>query len=78
MVKIVRPFKSGNSQAIRIPKELRFREDQALIIRKEGNRIILEPKEEWPAELLQILGQGDSALPRPKQRPLSKVKTPFS
>jgi antitoxin VapB len=36
-------FKSGNSQAIRIPKEYQV-EDEELIINKVGNTIILFPK----------------------------------
>jgi antitoxin VapB len=36
-------FKSGNSQAIRIPKEYQVEEEE-LIINKIGNTIILFPK----------------------------------
>lgn len=36
-------FKNGRSQAVRIPKEFEMEGDEVLI-RKEGERLILEPK----------------------------------
>ena len=35
-------FMNGRSQAVRIPKEFRF-EGKEVLIRREGNRIILSP-----------------------------------
>jgi antitoxin VapB len=46
-----RVFKSGNSQAIRIPKEYQF-EGEELFINKIGNTIILFPKDD-PWELFK-------------------------
>lgn len=44
-----RVFKSGNSQAIRLPKEYQV-EEKELYIQKIGNTIILFPKENpWEA-----------------------------
>ncbi|MFW5640254.1 MAG: antitoxin [Thermodesulfobacteriota bacterium] len=42
-------FKNGRSQAVRLPKAFRFEGDMVKI-RKEGQKIILEPMEktEWP------------------------------
>ena len=42
-------FAAGRSQAIRIPKEFRFSDDE-VSIRREGEAIILEPirDERWP------------------------------
>ncbi len=42
-------FKSGRSQAVRLPKEFRFDADE-VSIRREGNAVILEPIEKpgWP------------------------------
>lgn len=76
-MKTIRPFKSGNSQAVRIPKELRFKDDEELIIRREGNAVILEPKNQWPDKLLSILGAGNEPLPREAQPSLSDIKNPF-
>ncbi len=38
----VRLFRNGRNQAVRIPRELEMDGDEA-IIRKEGNRLVLEP-----------------------------------
>jgi antitoxin VapB len=42
-------FRNGRSQAVRLPKEFRFRGDE-VSIRKEGNKVILEPlkRRAWP------------------------------
>jgi antitoxin VapB len=44
-------FKSGNSQAIRIPKEYQV-DDEELIINKVGNTLVLFPKKD-PWELFK-------------------------
>jgi len=38
----VRLFRNGRNQAVRIPRELELASDEA-ILRKEGDRLILEP-----------------------------------
>lgn len=42
-------FRNGRSQAVRLPKEFRLPGEEVLI-RKEGNAVILEPieKSAWP------------------------------
>jgi virulence-associated protein VagC len=43
-------FWTGRSQAVRLPKEFRF-EDEEVAIRREGDRVILEPvrgRRRWP------------------------------
>lgn len=40
----VRLFRNGRNQAVRIPKEFELEGEEA-IMRKEGNRLILEPVE---------------------------------
>ena len=42
-MKTVKVFKSGNSQALRIPKEFQIKESE-LVIKKIGNTIILFPQ----------------------------------
>ena len=44
-------FKNGRSQAVRLPKEFRFKGSEVKIHR-EGNKVILEPLEssDWPPE----------------------------
>ncbi len=44
-MKTAKVFKSGNSQAVRIPKSYNISEDE-LIIQKVGNTIILTPKDD--------------------------------
>jgi antitoxin VapB len=50
-MQITRIFKSGNSQAIRIPKKYQVEGDE-LIINKIGNTLILFPKDD-PWELFK-------------------------
>lgn len=39
-----RIFKSGNSQAVRLPKEFRFQVDEVEILRRGGEIVLREPK----------------------------------
>ena len=48
----VRLFKNGRNQAVRIPREFEFEGEDA-IMRKEGNRLIIEPAP--PKSLLAVL-----------------------
>jgi len=48
----VRLFRHGRNQALRIPREFELEENEA-IIRKEGNRLIVEPV--WEGQLLALL-----------------------
>ena len=41
-LQIAKVFKNGRSQAVRLPKEFRFEDDEVLI-RKKGNDVILSP-----------------------------------
>lgn len=45
--KRARVFWSGRSQAVRLPKEFRF-EGEEVLIRREGQAVILEPVDAWP------------------------------
>jgi antitoxin VapB len=44
-------FTSGNSQAVRIPKEFQFTTKQVRVIRR-GNELIIKPKYQTTAEIL--------------------------
>ena len=50
--KRARVFWTGRSQAVRLPKELRFRGDTVLA-RREGDAVILEPADAWPDGYLE-------------------------
>ena len=40
--RLVRVFRNGRNQAVRIPREFEFSTDEA-VMRKEGQRLIIEP-----------------------------------
>ena len=48
-------FKNGRSQAVRLPKDYRFK-GSVVKIRKEGKKVILEPMEtsDWPTGFWDI------------------------
>jgi antitoxin VapB len=54
MTKTAKLFRNGNSQAVRLPQEMRFKGDRVRV-RKEGDTVILEPVvtdvKEWLADL---------------------------
>lgn len=71
-------FHNGGSQAVRLPKECRFPEDQReVVVRQEGRRVILEPAEEWSEEFLACLGAWSGDIPRPPQNPAADLEDPF-
>jgi len=49
MESIAKVFQNGRSQAVRLPKEFRFK-GNAVKITKKGDKVILEPleKSSWP------------------------------
>lgn len=53
----VRLFRSGRSQALRIPREFELPGDEA-VIHKEGDRLIVEPVQKLT--LLEVLADLDS------------------
>ena len=72
-------FTNGGSQAVRLPKSVRFPENQTeVVVRREGRRVILEPPDEWSEEFLAILGAWSEEIERPPQRPITKARDPFA
>ena len=53
-MKTAQIFKSGNSQAVRIPKEFRFQTEK-VFVEKKGNTLILRPVPESWEPLLRSL-----------------------
>jgi antitoxin VapB len=50
-------FKSGGSQAVRLPKQYRFERQREVLIHREGDRVILEPvRRSWSARFLGLAG----------------------
>jgi antitoxin VapB len=65
-------FWSGHSQAVRLPKELRFETQvREVAIRREGDRLILEPieAERWPEDFWGAFGGLPADFERPRQVP---------
>ena len=66
---LVRVFRSGNSQAVRLPRDLAFPTHvHELVARRDGNRLVLEPAPggEFPQEFWEALGQAPN-FQRPPQ-----------
>ncbi|HVV50502.1 MAG TPA: AbrB/MazE/SpoVT family DNA-binding domain-containing protein [Polyangia bacterium] len=71
-------FQNGGSQAVRLPKSFRFREDlEEVIVKRHGRQVILEPADEWPPEFLACLGAWKSEISRPPARAIGSRKNPF-
>jgi len=68
--RLVKVFKNGRNQAIRIPREFEFSGEEA-ILRKEGDRLIIEPAP--PKSLLAVLA---SLTPLPEDFPPIKDLPP--
>lgn len=51
-----RIFQSGNSQAVRIPKEFRFEVSEVEIFRR-GDEVVLKPKPKNLGAVLKLLGE---------------------
>ncbi|HYH45289.1 MAG TPA: AbrB/MazE/SpoVT family DNA-binding domain-containing protein [Thermoanaerobaculia bacterium] len=65
-------FWSGNSQAVRLPKEYRFTAGtEEVSIRREGEGIVLEPlgRDEWPQEFWWAFEGMPKGFERPSQQP---------
>ncbi len=70
-------FKSGGSQAVRLPKEYRFDEQEEVLVYRQGNRIILEPKKKsWSREFLELAGSADD-FPYPAEFPAAEPGPDF-
>ena len=67
-------FLNGRSQAVRIPKELRF-EGKEVSIRRLGDGVLLEPVKElaWPVGYFESIRIDDEAFVRPDQGELPPV-----
>ena len=67
-------FQNGGSQAVRLPKECRFPEDQTEVtVRREGRRVILEPTT-GPESFVKCLGGWHEEIERPGQGALTDLK----
>ena len=61
-------FKSGGSQAVRLPKEYRFDGRKQVLIYREGGRVVLEAeRKQWSREFLELAGAAPN-FPYPGER----------
>jgi antitoxin VapB len=72
-------FSNGGSQAVRLPKSCRFPDDQQeVLVRRVGKRVILEPADEWSSDFVEALGAWDEKIERPRASAISKKRDPFA
>lgn len=65
-------FMNGRSQAIRLPKELRFDTD-TVYLRKEGDEVIISAAEpDWSAFFDQTSAFGDDFMPEREDLPVQE------
>lgn len=77
MTSTAKVFRSGNSQAVRLPKDLRFPpETREVSIRREGRQIILEPleRQEWPDSFWKAFGAMPERFSRPRQKKQTRTE----
>ena len=68
---VAKVFKTGRSQAVRLPKEFRFDSDTVLIHR-DGDSVVLEPSRDWPSGWVESFSGVPDDLERPKQGSIDK------
>jgi antitoxin VapB len=50
-------FKTGGSQAVRLPRKYRFESEEEVLIYREGGRVVLEPaKRLWSTAFRKLAG----------------------
>lgn len=72
-MKTAKIFQHGNSQAVRLPKEFRFEEDEVVIQRHAGG-VLLLPKRYAVDDLLEILQRFEGPIERGENPPPQKRK----
>ncbi len=69
-------FQNGQSQAIRLPKEFRFKDDQ-VYIKKWGNVVILIPKSNSWDSLIGSLGKFSDDFMVERNQPRTQARESF-
>jgi antitoxin VapB len=70
-----RIFNNGNSQAVRLPKEFRFDEDE-VIIKKIGDMVILMPTK-YKAETLLAMFEEIGPMEIDREQPMEQQERDF-
>ena len=67
MADVAKLFKSGGSQAVRLPKEYRFPDEDEVLISREGNRVVLESRQPaWSERFVRLAGSA-AEIPYPAE-----------
>jgi len=70
-------FKSGNSQAVRLPKEFQFDVSEVEIFRR-GNEVVLRKKPQNLARVFELLtGLSDDFMENGRHQPSMQEREPF-
>jgi antitoxin VapB len=70
-------FKSGGSQAVRLPKGYRFEGQEEVVIYRVGSRVILEPaRRGWSRDFLELAGSAQD-FPYPPEPPEAEPVADF-
>jgi len=74
---ITKIFKSGNSQAVRLPKEYQFDVTEVEIFRR-GDEIVLRKKPHNLARVFELLiGLSDDFMTKGRNQPIVQERDPF-
>ena len=77
LVKTAKIFKSGNSQAVRLPKELQFDVSEVEIFRR-GDEIVLRKKPQNMARVFEILADmSEDFMDSGRHQPSVQEREPF-
>ncbi len=69
-------FTYRGSQAVRLPKAVRFPENlRDVVVWREGRRVIFEPADEWTSDFIEALGSWNEDVERSAKRAISQKKT---
>ena len=69
MADVAKLFRSGGSQAVRLPKAYRFVDEDEVLIFREGSRVVLESrKATWSRQFLSLAGSA-ADFPSPDSLP---------
>ncbi len=63
---ILKLFKNGTSQAVRIPKDMEFSGDRVRVQRHKGGLLILPEKTAWTEVFAEIDERGSCAIDAPE------------
>jgi len=70
-------FRTGGSQAVRLPKKYRFEGRKEVLIRREGRRVVLEDtKKTWSRRFLDLAGSAKD-FPYPREPPSAEAGPDF-